>query len=219
MWTADWKILIDSLVAEFNDSHPGIFVKALSVTGDPNAKFLASRAGGDPPDVMTQWNQVIASWSEMGAIRPMDDFRDAAAIRQWLYPTVANIGSYDGQLMAMPFSMNSFRLFVNTKLVQQTGGDPKNLPKTIEELDAVQEPIWQFNDRDFVERIGFMPGGLTQWSAPFAGQWADADGDVREQRQGPGMVQDVRRCLRSEPGGGLQPERQFQRQLSVAVHE
>lgn len=177
MWTADWKILIDSLVAEFNASHPGIFVKALSVTGDPNAKFLAARAGGDPPDVMTQWNQVIASWSQMGALRAMDGFPSAAEIKGWLYPTVANIGTYDGKLTAMPFSMNSFRLFVNTGLMKQVGLDPAQLPTTIQELDAIQEGMWAFNDRGFIERIGFMPGGLTQWAPSFDGQWADANGN------------------------------------------
>lgn len=64
MWTSDWKKLIDSLVDEFNQTHPGIHVTALSITGDANAKFLTAQAGGDPPDVMTQWNQIIPSWAE-----------------------------------------------------------------------------------------------------------------------------------------------------------
>jgi multiple sugar transport system substrate-binding protein len=73
--------------------------------------------------------------------------------------------------------MNSFRLYLNKQLLVETGGDPANPPVTIEELDATQDPIWKFDDRDFIERIGFMPATVHNWSAPFDGQWADDEGN------------------------------------------
>jgi multiple sugar transport system substrate-binding protein len=179
MWTADWKKLIDSLVEEFNQTHPNIHVKALSIAGDANSKFLTSQAGGDPPDVMTQWNQVIPSWADKGAIMSLDQYIDTTApdLKEWMYPTVAQMGTYQGEMYAVPFSMNSFMLFYNKDIFREVGLDPEDPPETIEELDAIQDELWDIDDRGFINRIGFMPGWLTTWSTAFDGQWADENGN------------------------------------------
>ncbi|MCR2823062.1 ABC transporter substrate-binding protein [Lederbergia panacisoli] len=179
MWTGDWKKLIDSLVDEFNESHPDIHVKALSIAGDANSKFLTAQAGGDPPDVMTQWNQVIPSWAEKGAIKSLDPYIKANApdLEDWMYPIVAEIGRYKDEMYAVPFSMNSFMLYYNKDVFKEVGLDPENPPKTIQELDALQDKLWKMDDRGFIERIGFMPGWLTQWYTAFGGQWVDEEGN------------------------------------------
>ncbi len=179
MWTSDWKKLIDSLVEEFNSTHPNIHVKALSITGDANAKFLTAQAGGDPPDVMTQWNQVIPSWAEKGAIMSLEQYikTDAPDLRSWMYPIVADIGTYKGEMYAVPFSMNTFMLFYNKDVFKEVGLDPEQPPTTTQELDAIQDKLWKIDDRGFIQRVGFMPGWLWQWSTAFGGQWADKDGN------------------------------------------
>jgi multiple sugar transport system substrate-binding protein len=179
MWTSDWKKLIDSLVDEFNKTHPHIRVKALSITGDANAKFLTAQAGGDPPDVMTQWNQVIPSWAEKGAITSLNQYIDSSApdLEAWMYPIVKEIGTYKGEMYAIPFSMNTFALFYNKDVLKEEGYDPEKPPLTTQELDSMQGKLWKMDKRGFIDRIGFMPSWLTQWTTPFGGSWADAQGN------------------------------------------
>ncbi|MBW7453027.1 ABC transporter substrate-binding protein [Paenibacillus sepulcri] len=179
MWTSDWKKLIDSLVAEFNETHPNIKVNALSITGDANAKFLTAQAGGDPPDVMTQWNQIIPSWAEKGAILSLKDYIDGSApdLGDWMYPIVREIGTYNGEMYAVPFSMNTFAMLYNKDVLEAEGFDPEKPPLTVQELDAMQDKLWKTDDRGFIQRVGFMPSWLTQWTAPFGGSWADAEGN------------------------------------------
>ncbi|MCR2821474.1 ABC transporter substrate-binding protein [Lederbergia panacisoli] len=180
MWTGDWKKLIDDLVNEFNESHPNIRVKALSIAGDADSKFLTAQAGGNPPDVMTQWNQVIPSWAEKGAILSLEEYISGSApeLKDWMYPVVAEIGSYKGEMYAVPFSMDAFAMFYNKDVFKEVGLDPENPPKTIEELDAMQDQLWKMDSRGLIDRVGFMPGGITLWGPAFGSQWADADGNI-----------------------------------------
>jgi multiple sugar transport system substrate-binding protein len=179
MWTSDWKKLIDSLVEEFNKTHPNIKVKALSITGDANAKFLTAQAGGDPPDIMTQWNQIIPSWAKKGAIMSLKEYINNTApdLENWMYPIVKEIGTYNGEMYAVPFSMNTFALLYNKDVLKAEGFDPEKPPITTQELDAMQDKLWKVDDRGFIERVGFMPSWLTQWTTPFGGSWADAKGN------------------------------------------
>ena len=73
MWTAEWKDVVDRIVDRFNESQDRYEVMPLSVPGTAaDSKFLLSVAGGAPPDVMAQWNQVIPKWAESGLIIPLN---------------------------------------------------------------------------------------------------------------------------------------------------
>ncbi|AEE97712.1 ABC transporter substrate-binding protein [Mahella australiensis] len=179
MWTSDWGKLIDEIVAEFNKTHPNIKVKALSLPTDAETKFLAATTGGDAPDVFTEWNMIIGSWAESGAIQPLDQFIDADApdMREWMYPICKEIGTYQGKTYAIPMSMNVFMLWWNKDIFKEAGLDPDKPPETIEELDAIQSKLWKINDRGIVERVGFFPGGWNFWMPPFGGDIYDEQND------------------------------------------
>ena len=75
MWSGIYTTWIDNYVSEFNASHPGIHVTALSIpstTGDE--KLLTSIAAGDPPSVFTEWNPVIGTYAQDKAIQPLDQY-------------------------------------------------------------------------------------------------------------------------------------------------
>jgi multiple sugar transport system substrate-binding protein len=72
--------------------------------------------------------------------------------------------------------MNTLAMFYNKDILKEEGFDPEKPPKTIQELDAMQDKLWKFDDRGFIQRVGFMPGGLTIWSTAFGGKWAGPDG-------------------------------------------
>ena len=66
MWSAEWKVVVDRIVDRYNRSQDKYEVIALSVPGGADTKFLLGAMGGDPPDVMAQWNPVIPTWAEGG---------------------------------------------------------------------------------------------------------------------------------------------------------
>src|SRR5690606_23008027 len=93
------------------------------------------------------------------------------------YPIVAEVGTYKGEIYAVPFEMNAFALFYNKDIFNEVGLDPESPPITIEDLDGMQDKLWEIDDRGFYERIGFMPSSVTMWAPAFGGKWADADGN------------------------------------------
>ncbi|WP_135553695.1 ABC transporter substrate-binding protein [Paenibacillus cymbidii] len=178
-WTGDDAKMIDGIVDEFNKTHPGIKVKSVSIPGDIDTKFLTANAGGNPPDIITEGSSVVPAWADSGAIMPLDKYQsaDAPDFKDWLYPVVKNMGSYNNQLYAVAFSMDAHAMIYNKDIFKAAGLDPEKPPVTIEELDAMQDKLWQKDDRGFIQRIGYMPNNIRSWNPSFDGHWVDEAGN------------------------------------------
>jgi multiple sugar transport system substrate-binding protein len=178
MWTGEWEEVVNRIVGRFNDSQDRIRVRPLVVTGDANTKFLLALAGGDPPDLMAQWNQVIPAWAHKGALVPMDSLmspEEYAAMREWLYPAARNIGTYEGRFYGLCVSLNAFALLMNADMMREAGLDPENPPRSTAELDAAAAQMFRNDSRGKLDRVGFLPTGLHHWSAVFGGEFYDPE--------------------------------------------
>lgn len=176
MWTGEWEEVVGRIIARFNASQDRIRVRPLVVTGDANTKLLLALAGGDPPDIMAQWNQVIPAWAHKRALVPLDTLMphaDYAQMRRWLYPAAREIGTYDGHLYAVCVALNSHCLLLNTRMVREAGLDPARPPRTIHELDRWAAGMFRRDPRGKLERVGFLPTGLQHWAAVFGGELYD----------------------------------------------
>jgi multiple sugar transport system substrate-binding protein len=175
MWGGDWKSWIDGQVEKFNASRSDIKVKPLAVTSDGETKFIASVAGGNPPDVFTGWGNVIPTWAESETIMCLDELisKNAPDLDDFLYPIASDLGKYKGKTYCMPINLCPLMLFWNKDLFKEVGLDPEKYPVTIGDLDAMQDKFWKFGSKGQIDRMGFYPTYLRIWVPAFGGRFID----------------------------------------------
>lgn len=179
MWTAEWKDVVERIVDRFNESQDVYEVIPLSVPGSAaDSKFLLSVAGGDPPDVMAQWNQVIPKWAETGVIIPLDEWMTPEEWQDFqakVYPAVKKIGMYKGRLYGVTTGLNIWACYVRLDHLREAGLDPKDFPDTLEGLVSWGEKLHRFNDKGELTREGFLPNWFAMNAPGFNGGFYDWD--------------------------------------------
>jgi len=172
MWSAEWKDVVDKIVDRYNRSQDKYEVIALSVPGtSADTKFLLGTIGGDPPDVMAQWNQVIPTWADNDMLTPFDEVmtsEEKARYTKEAYPVVQRIGAYKGKTYGIPIGINLSAIYYLPNDFRQAGLDPDHFPKTLELLSAAGERLNRRDRNGNLTRVGFFPG-LWQEMAPLFG--------------------------------------------------
>ena len=176
MWSGEWKEVIDKIVARFNASQTEYELIALSVPQGASTKCLLGVAGGDPPDVMAQWEAVIPTWAARGAIQPLDKLltpEENARFQQEAYPGVLRIGPFNGHLYAMTPTMNLSAVYVNPVMLKEAGLDINQFPKTLEGLVEWGKKLDRFDAQKNLTRMGYMPGSWSNLAPLFGGGFYD----------------------------------------------
>ncbi len=177
MWTAEWKVVVEDIVKRFNESQTEFEVIPLSVPGTAaDSKFLLSVAGGDPPDVMAQWNQVIPKWADSGLIVALNELmsqEEWQAFQRDAYPAVKKIGMYKGNLYGVTTGLNIWACYCRADYLREAGLDPDRFPETLEGLVAWGEQLHRFDAHGGLTRIGFLPTMFAMYAPAFNGGFYD----------------------------------------------
>ena len=173
MWSAQWRPVMEHVVAEFNASQTKYEVIPLQVPyAQADMKFLLSVAGGDPPDVMAQWTQAIGSWAQAGVLQPLE-VRMTPAERKYfthdMYPVFHDNGWYKKHLYGLPLAVDVYACYYRPDQFRQAGLDPDRFPDTLEELTDVGRRLNQVDTDGHYTRLGFAPQGLTYYVPAFGG--------------------------------------------------
>ena len=159
MWSGASLTPVNQMVAQFNKTHPDIQVTETnipSVATTSTAKLLSSIAAGDPPDVFTEWWPEIGSFAADGDLVNFNKYLTGplAGFKKFLYPVAVQGGSYKGQLVAVPMSLNSWALYYNKTLLAKYG--ITSPPTTLAELQADQAKMWVTSNGQ-LSQMGFYP--------------------------------------------------------------
>lgn len=183
MWSGQWQPTMEHVVADFNASQTKYRVIPLSVPyGSADSKFLMSVAGGDPPDVMTQWTQAISTWSQDGVLQPLDSRMTPAEKQFFLtrtYPVIHQNGWYKGHLYGLVINVDVYACYYRPDQFRAAGLDPDHFPKTLEALTAGSRKLDQVDGAGRFTRLGFLPQTFTNYAPAFGGGFYDsATGNV-----------------------------------------
>lgn len=177
MWTAEWKDVVDKIVDRFNESQSVYEVIALSVPGNAaDSKFLLAVAGGDPPDVMAQWNPVIPKWAESGLLVPLNSLMTAdewAEFQRTAYPVVLKLGMYDGDLYGITTGLDVYACYCRLKDLREAGLSADRFPETLDELVDWGRRLHKFLPDGSLARVGFLPSGFAWYAAVYGGGFYD----------------------------------------------
>jgi len=174
MWSAEWKTVVDRIVDRYNKSQDKFEVIALSVPGGADTKFILGAMGGDPPDVMAQWNAVIPTWAESNMLTPFEELMspsERTLFERDSYPIVRRVGQYKGKTYGFPIGLQVKGVFYLPKAFKEAGIN--QFPKTWEELIAVSERLTQRDSKGNITRLGFMPGSWPETAPLFGGGMYD----------------------------------------------
>lgn len=178
MWLGEWKDVVERIVDDFNESQDVYEVIPLSIPGaEADTKLLLSVAGGNPPDVMAQWNCVIPAWATRKVIRPLDDFMTPEEFQEFkdtCFPVIWKIGEYDSHLYGLCCGLNVRALYYRPSHFKEAGLDPDRPPRTVSELDAMAEKLTIVSPDGEIKRAGFVPDVPLFWSPPFGVSYYDS---------------------------------------------
>jgi multiple sugar transport system substrate-binding protein len=177
MWSAEWKDVVDRIVDRYNTSQDKYEVVALSVPGSAaDTKFLLGSIGGDPPDVMAQWNPVIPTWANNNLLTPFEELmtsEEKAAYDRDAYPVVKRICYYKGKTYGIPIGLNLLGAYYLPEHLTAAGYDPDKFPTSLEELAKMSDRLTQRDADGNLKRIGFLPSDFQHTAPLFGGKVYD----------------------------------------------
>jgi multiple sugar transport system substrate-binding protein len=173
-WGGVWQAAIEQIVAGFKVEYPQIEVELLPGQSGSEAmtKFLASIAGGNPPDLYS----VHASQGYMllsrDVLLPLDSYMDGSRVKREDF-FESQLGNYidEGKLYGIPSIEGAAgqAIIWNKDHFAEVGLDPEVGPKTYDEIVEFSEMLDQFDAAGNLVRLGFDPRDAR--GADFLGWW------------------------------------------------
>jgi multiple sugar transport system substrate-binding protein len=115
---------LDDLVAAFNASHPGIYVKSVYCCTNDDAlqKLTVSLQGGQQPDITYQYGTSMAQLAQAPGILDLTDRVQASSFR-WddFFPGARAAATVDGKVLGIPALIDNLAIVYNKDLFDAAG--------------------------------------------------------------------------------------------------
>jgi len=178
-WAGTERAGIDAVIDTFNQSQDKVYVRSLNIT-DPQTKIMLATAGGNPPDIAIMSNQYIAPYVENNALTPLDSLCAAAGIdASQFVPVFWEAATYRGRIWALPLTSSVTTLHYNKRILREAGFDEP--PKTLEELERMNDRIARRGPDGSLQRIGHLPSEPGWWGPEWSNWFGEGsfDGHAR----------------------------------------
>lgn len=179
-WPAEEAEGLRRAADSFEASHPGIRVRLSYAANNltSNQKLFLAIAGGVGPDVTFVDGQQLAEWAARGALQDLTQLAAEQGISgDDFWKPRWDESLFQGRVYALPIAADpNFALVWNKQLFRDAGLDPETPPKTIAELDAANDKLYQFDASGRLIRTGLIPwewGGdnsFFNWAYAFGGE-------------------------------------------------
>lgn len=179
-WTGFEGKAIEKLVNRFNDTHPDIKVKMLTIS-EPRKKTLLSIIGGTPPDVISSIAAWVPELSSKGALISLDKYCKENMITKDLFmPVFWEMLTLDGHTWALPTTPTATALYWNKNLFKEAGLNPDIPPKTLKEIKIYSDKLTKKDNVGRIIQAGFLPSWPSWvfgfYGVIFGGRWGDSEG-------------------------------------------
>lgn len=157
------------MLEQFTEAHPEVCLQSEGIPWDTFfQKYPTAVAAGTPPDMVIFHAAEVNQMASEGLMLPMDGiFDDGTLNKADFNPSVIENITYEGKVMAVPFDSHGWLLWYNTKLIEDAGLDPDNLPKNgAEFLDWAQIITTDVNGLHPTDE-GFDKDNVDLWAIDF----------------------------------------------------
>ncbi|MBE3575498.1 MAG: ABC transporter substrate-binding protein [Firmicutes bacterium] len=164
---------MQQLIKKFNETHPGIVVKAQAIPwGNLFQQLQPVVAAGRAPDVVAVNEDVITGFSARGALTELTPamLKSAGIDKSRFYPVLWNTAVYKGKVYGVPIHSVALVEYYNKKLLDAAGVDPTKLQNREQFLAALQKLTIDKNGKHANEP-GFDPDNVVQWGTMIPLPW------------------------------------------------
>ncbi len=179
MWEeGDVGVWHKTRMAEFEAAHPGIKVQPTLIPSPSFENTIETQiAGGDVPDLLPVFTNMLAPLIDAGALAPLDDCIAHSSFKDRMLPSVS-YARVNGKTYGVPLTMSPQSLLYNKKLLDQAG---VGVPKTVDEMYAAAKAVkektgaWGYAFPNNVSSALFIYIQSMQWVIGFGSDWATPD--------------------------------------------
>jgi N,N'-diacetylchitobiose transport system substrate-binding protein len=134
-----WPDLVAGANAQFQKAHPGANVDVQYQSWPTHlAKFDATLAAGNSPDVIEMGNTEMTKYMASGAFQDLSSLKSSFANSSTWLEGLALSGRYNGKLYGVPYYAGSRVVTYRTDLYKKAG---VSVPKTLAEFTAVAKKL------------------------------------------------------------------------------
>lgn len=150
--------VIDAMVADFNQAHPDIQVRA-TYTGNYDvtlAKIQAAKLAGTLPDLAVTEISSVPVLATLGAAQPLDEYIAQTGGKEFLgrfWPSMLLNCVFNDKVYGVPFQRSTPVMYYNKDAFAVAGLDPEKPPLTWDELVSVAQKL-TVRDGDRTTRWG-----------------------------------------------------------------
>nr|WP_283814506.1 extracellular solute-binding protein [Bradyrhizobium sp. CIR48] len=141
-----YDLFMKDIADKFTAIRPDVHVEFLPAATDYidlAQKMLRAAIASGMPDVTIGGMNTVDMLAERKLIMPLKPL--IASEKDWeslgYSPSILSLGSVGGEPYCMPFTIAIKSIYYNLDLVKRAGGDPDNLPKSWDEVIALQRRI------------------------------------------------------------------------------
>jgi raffinose/stachyose/melibiose transport system substrate-binding protein len=127
---------VDAIYEGFTEQHPNVTIAREAVSTDQlrQAVNTALASGTGPDLIQSDAGPAFAGLlADAGLILPLDEFATQYGWRDRIVPLAVEASLYNGQLYALPLTIDIFGLYYNKTLLDEAG---LTVPETVEQLIA-----------------------------------------------------------------------------------
>ena len=129
-----FRAVYEEAVARFESENPGFRIELQSDPwGDWEIMYRAMFAAGNPADIFIVNNPDFPVFANSGSLLNLDDFVAPGYFNQF-FPGVLEFYTWQGNVMAIPFTTDCRILWWNREIFEEAGLDPDTPPATWDEL-------------------------------------------------------------------------------------
>jgi multiple sugar transport system substrate-binding protein len=143
---ANYKILMQQMVSEFQKLHPDIVVRLRNPADtyeSATAEALRSAIIGDVPDVLYQGLNQVRVLVDQGHAVALDGF--VARPKEWTelgyIPSMASLGEVRGKRYGLPFAISTPVTYINEELFEKAGAPVNSLPDNWPDIIALGKKL------------------------------------------------------------------------------
>ncbi|MEZ4668216.1 MAG: sugar ABC transporter substrate-binding protein [Anaerolineae bacterium] len=146
LWVRDATSLVETLVEQWNASHPNQIELTIIPPSEFVTKFAAAIAAGEAPDIASIDLIYTPAFAAENQLEDITDKVQALPYLDDLSPAHMTLGTYEGRNYAVPFAAEGSFLIYNKGLFEQAGLDPEKPPTNWDELLADARAISALGD-------------------------------------------------------------------------
>tara|TARA_Y100001933_G_scaffold130308_1_gene129865 strand:+ start:5459 stop:6742 length:1284 start_codon:yes stop_codon:yes gene_type:complete len=133
---------VNGMIRTYEDEHPEVQIKWVDVSGgEVSEKLLAALVGQTPPDVVNIYD--LPRFLQFGVLADMDSLVSPEEQNKRFDNFWRGIGQYQGRNYVIPWYTGVSMLWYNKSLFERAGLDPDQPPKTIDEMLAMGQQIYE----------------------------------------------------------------------------